>query len=292
MHAVFFGQYLLSQGIINAQQLTKALTAQEIINKNLGTLALSKNLLNSKQVQQILELQKSEDLYFGECAQKLGYLTQTQVDTLIQIQNEEHVCLGEVLVTLGYISKEIRDRSLADFIKEQNKQGKVLPPFYHLEAFSTEKPFIEKFTANTIKLLQRMSGIIVKLEKYETLNQTIEPAFFTAKVDHFDQKGKCVLRYILLLDKEIAESMHLKVCLRNNVDAINMPCAESLIELLNIICCSSSNSCQSLAQITASVPQLLEGNLFNFDLNSKTILVSLISPYGKIQFVLSFLPKD
>ncbi|MFH1061996.1 MAG: hypothetical protein V1747_03820 [Candidatus Omnitrophota bacterium] len=289
MHAVFFGQYLLSQGIINAQQLAKALIAQEVVNKNLGTLAVSKNLLDLKQVREILELQKTEDLFFGECAQKLGYLTQAQVDTLVKIQSEEHVCLGEVLVTLGYLSKEIRDESLADFIKEQNKRGKVFPPFSHLEILKKEKPFIEKFTSNTIKLLQRMSGIIVRFEKYETINQTIALTAFAAKVDHINENNKHVLSYILLLEKEITNILHIKVCRRNSVDALSMRSSESLLELLNIICCASANSCQSLARISVSVPQVLHGDLFTFDQDAKSILVNLISPYGKIQFVLSFL---
>ncbi|MBU1044482.1 MAG: hypothetical protein KJ915_08830 [Candidatus Omnitrophica bacterium] len=288
MHIAFFGQYLLSQGIINAQQLAKALTAQEALNKNLGTLAVSQNMLAPQQVQEILELQKPEDLFFGECAQKLGYLNQTQVDKLVKMQNEQHVCLGEVLVTLGYISKEARDEALTDFIKEQNKRGKTLPPFSHLEVLKKERPFIEKFTANTVKLLQRMSGVIVKFEKYETIGQTLNLPAFAAKVDHIDESGKCILRYILLLEKEIADIMHLKICRRNNIDAQSMPGTESLIELLNIICCTSSNSCLTLTQISASVPHLLTGSEFSFDQNAKAILVSLISPYGKISFVLSF----
>jgi hypothetical protein len=288
MQAVFFGQYLLSQGIIDAQQLAKALTAQEVVNKNLGTLAISQLLLNEKQVQEILELQKTEDLFFGECAQKLGYLSQEQVDKLVKTQSEEHVYLGEILITLGYLTKEIRDEALADFIKIQNKLGKAFPPFSHLEVLKKEKPFIEKFTDNTIKLLQRMSGMIVKFEKYETIDQPLTLTAFSAKVDHFNKKGKCVLSYILLLEKEIAKIMHIKVCRRNEVDAQSLSSADSLIELLNIICCSSSNSCHSLAQISASVPQLLQGNSFTFAPDDKAILVSLISPYGKIRFVLSF----
>ncbi len=288
MHAAFFGQYLLSQGIVDAQQLTKALTAQETLNKNIGSLAINQKMLSEKQVKEVLEQQKTEDLFFGQCAQKLGYLTQEQVDKLVKTQNEEHVCLGEVLVTLGYINKKSRDQALANFIKEQNKKGKILPPFSHLEVLKKEKPFIEKFTANTIKLLQRMSGMIVKFEKYEPLEQTIGLTAFAAKVDHVDEKGKCVLRYILLLEKEIADIIHIKVCRRNNIEALIMPCTESLIELLNIICCTSSNSWQSQAQISASVPQLLSGNSFAFEQNAKPILISLISPYGKIRFVLSF----
>ncbi|MBU1087487.1 MAG: hypothetical protein KKD05_08210 [Candidatus Omnitrophica bacterium] len=289
MHTAFFGQYLLSQGLIDANQLSKALTAQETLNKNFGTLAVNQKLLYPEQVKKILELQKTEDLFFGECAQKLGYLNQEQVDKLVKIQTEEHVCLGEILVTLGYISKLARDEALANFIKEQNKRGKTLPPYSHLEILKKEKPFIEKFTANTVKLLHRMSGIIIKFEKYETIAQILPLPAFAVKVDHVDKTGKCVLRYILLLEKEIAHIMHIKVCRQNNIDPLIIPNSESLNELLNIICCASAANCRS---ITPSAPQVLTGNKFDFEQNTKPILVSLISPYGKISFVLSFLWED
>lgn len=63
MSAAFFGQFLLNKGLIDAQQLAKALTAQEVLNKKLGELALAKNLLSEKQVREILTLQKKKTCF-------------------------------------------------------------------------------------------------------------------------------------------------------------------------------------------------------------------------------------
>jgi len=67
-----------------------------------------------------------------------------------------------------------------------------------------------------------------------------------------------------------------------------MASTDSLIELLNIIYCASSDNNQSISQLSASVPELLSGNTYAFEQNAKPILISLISPYGKIHFVVSF----
>ncbi len=289
MSNAFFGQYLLRKGMIDAQQLAKALTAQEVMNKKLGELALEQNLLDEKQVREILALQTKADLFFGEGAQKLGYLTQEQVDELVKVQSERHVCLGEVIVTLGYVTKEQRDKALAEFIYEQNKREKTLPPFSYIEVFKRERPFIEKFTTHTIRILQRMSGIFVKFDRYEAVKNTIELPEFSAQVDHFNEQEKRVIRYIILLDDEIARIMHSKVCKRNSVDEKEVSRDESLCELLNIICCVSCNSCQMFARLNASVPRLIEGcSSCAFDKKETVILVSLITPYGPVKFLLSF----
>ena len=279
--------------MINAQQLAKALTAQEALNKKLGELALAQNLLDEKQIREILVLQTKEDLFFGEGAQKLGYLTQGQVDELVKVQSEQHVCLGEVIVKLGYVTKEQRDKALAEFIREQNKREKTLPPFSYLEVFKRERPFIEKFTAHTITILQRMSGIFVKFDRYEELKNIIELPEFSAQVDHFNEQGERVIRYIVLLDDAIAQIMHEKVCKRNSVDENKISRNESLCELLNIICCASCSSCQVFARLNASVPQLKEGgSSYTFDEKETVILVSLVTSYGPVKFLLSFIWQD
>ncbi|MCK4993722.1 MAG: hypothetical protein KAS13_01580 [Candidatus Omnitrophica bacterium] len=290
MRDAFFGQYLLTKGLIDTQQLAKAITEQEVLNKRLGELAIAKNLLNEKQAREILVLQTKEDLFFGESAQKLGYLNQEQADELVKIQLERHVCMGEVIVKLGYVTKELLDKALDEFIREQNKRDKTLPPFFYLEVLKKERPFIEKFTFYTIRILQRMSGIFVKFDHYETSNNTLELSAFSAQVDHCNEQGDRVIRYILLLEDEIANIMHTKVCSRNNVDEHEVSREQSLCELLNIICCASCNSYQIFAKLNASVPHVLKGgSTYSFDKKETVILVSLVTPYGQVKCLLSFL---
>ena len=54
------------------------------------------------------------------------------------------------------------DAVLTDFIIEQNEASQNTTAFSCPETLSKERPFIEILTAQTIKLLQRMSGICIK----------------------------------------------------------------------------------------------------------------------------------
>ena len=227
-------------------------------------------------------------VFFGQIAQKLGYLNQKQVDMLVEMQKNDHICLGEVLVTLGYVTKVDRDKALADFILEQNKKSNDIGPFAHLKILEKERPFIEKFTTNTIKLLQRMSGVLVKFDKYEQIDQDIILPGFAAQVNLTDKNNKNILRYIFMIEREFANTLHLKLCRRYGIDAESIKQEESLGELLNIICCTSCSSCLAFTQINATVPNILTESSSCFGKEEKAILVSLISPFGPIRFVLCF----
>ena len=50
MDSMFFWQYLLDNGLLNAQQLVNALTFQEDLNRRLGELALEKKMLTEEQI--------------------------------------------------------------------------------------------------------------------------------------------------------------------------------------------------------------------------------------------------
>lgn len=289
MKSVFFGQYLLNKGLINAQQLTKALTEQETLNKRLGDLALEKKMLNGEQIKKISELQKKEDILFGEGAKKLGYLTQERIDNLLQIQKEKHLYIGDALVSLGYLTKKQRDEALADFITEQNESSKIITPFIYPETLSKQSPFIEKFTSCTIKLLQRMSGIYVKFDRYEIKEKETPLEAFSIQADLIDPEGKCVMRYILLLGEEMAKIIYAKICKHDNMKTEEVSAQEIFYELTNIICGISCANLQSYARLRTSVPKILSNKSRSvLNENEKTVLVSLITSYGQIKFMLVF----
>lgn len=289
MKSAFFGQYLLNKGLINAQQLIKALNEQEALNKRLGDLALEKKMLNEEQIKKISELQKKDDIFFGEGAKKLGYLSQEQIDNLLQIQKEKHLYIGDALVSLGYLTKQQRDEALADFIIEQNESSKIIAPFISSETLSKQRPFIEQFTSCTIKLLQRMSGIYVKFDQYEIKEKETPLEAISVQADLIDPEGKCIMRYILLLGEETAKSIYVKICKHDNIKTEDVSPREIFYELTNIICGISCANLQSAARLTTSVPKILsDESRCALNENEKTILVSLITTYGQIKFMLVF----
>lgn len=120
MRPRFFGQYLLSQGLITAPQLLAAVEYQERSNTRVGEHAIARSLLTPFEVEQIRALQTREDLFFGGAAIKLGILTAGQVRDLLADQSERHVMLGDALAELGYLDPVKAEQSLAHFLSSED----------------------------------------------------------------------------------------------------------------------------------------------------------------------------
>ena len=115
---IFFGQYLISQGVIDAAQLDDAVKFQHKHNRLLGQLAVEKGYLTQSQIDRIKTEQKNLDLPFGVIAVRKGYLTPDQLDDVLfsQIVNTTHV--GEALVELGHLPPE----KLGFFLRQYNHE--------------------------------------------------------------------------------------------------------------------------------------------------------------------------
>jgi hypothetical protein len=129
MRKRFFGQYLLSKGLITAPQLLAAVEYQDKYNTRLGELAVALGSVTPFEAQQINALQLRDDVLFGEAAVKLGLLTNEQVSDLLATQRDSHVQLGQALDTLGYMERATIDAALATFEEEcsQEPQEVQLP---------------------------------------------------------------------------------------------------------------------------------------------------------------------
>ncbi len=129
MRKRFFGQYLLSRGLITAPQLLAAVEYQDKYNSRLGDLGVALGLVTPFEAEQINALQLGDDLRFGEAAVKLGLLTPEQVGEMLATQRDSHVLLGQAIATLHYMDRATLDTSLAEFLAEasQDAQGIVIP---------------------------------------------------------------------------------------------------------------------------------------------------------------------
>ena len=116
----FFGQFLLENGAINAEQLLAALSYQEKTNLKFGDTAIQLDLLDKGQLAKILALQRSQDLRTGEAGVKLGVLTPAQVDQVLRAQKNSHVMIGEALVKTGALSDAQLSEQLQAFTKDQD----------------------------------------------------------------------------------------------------------------------------------------------------------------------------
>lgn len=116
----YFGQYLFNKGIINAEQLTKAIGYERSVRLKLGVLAINAGILNAAQVETIHELQKSKDKRFGELSVELGYLTLAQLEELLEVQKRRYMSLSQAIIDLGYLSLADLEQALNDYKRESN----------------------------------------------------------------------------------------------------------------------------------------------------------------------------
>ncbi len=113
----FFGQYLLSKGLITAPRLLAAVEYQEKYNSRLGDLAVALGMVTPFEAQQINAKQVREDRLFGQAAVELGLLSDQQVRDVLATQRDSHVLLGQAVATLGYLDRSAVDSALADFLE-------------------------------------------------------------------------------------------------------------------------------------------------------------------------------
>ena len=123
---LFFGQYLLSRGIITPAKLAAATEYQKQFNSRIGDYAVALGLLTEEDVKRINALQLSEDLLFGEAALKLGLLQKRLLHELVAAQRIDHVMLGEALISLGYVSKQQVNGALVDFLRAREDHMRTL----------------------------------------------------------------------------------------------------------------------------------------------------------------------
>ena len=95
MYAQFFGNYLLSHGVITETQLLSAIQKKSAAHMKLGTLAIYAGYMTANEVDQIVIMQTHQDARFGELAIKEGYLTETQVTDLLKSQTPDFLQLGQ-----------------------------------------------------------------------------------------------------------------------------------------------------------------------------------------------------
>ena len=117
----FFGQYLLSKGLLTAPQLLAAVEYQEQRNTRLGDQAVAQGLLTPFDVERVRALQVTENIFFGEAAIRLRFLDTTQVRDLLATQKDAHVHLGDALADLGYLDRAKTDQALAEYLAEEDR---------------------------------------------------------------------------------------------------------------------------------------------------------------------------
>ncbi|SCP95118.1 chemotaxis protein CheX [Anaerobium acetethylicum] len=104
MYTQFFGNYLLSKGLVTSEQMVEAIRYTKTVHLKLGMLAIHAGYMTSGEVEQVHILQTRISKPFGELAVAEGFLTPEQVTELLSAQKPGFLLLGQALIERGYIS--------------------------------------------------------------------------------------------------------------------------------------------------------------------------------------------
>lgn len=110
MGATFFGQYLLSKGVIDRDALIDAINTQRKLNLSLTELAVRHGYLEEQQADEILSRYRKTESTLEDLCLESGYLNRDQLDELIRVQSSDWMRIGAALVAGGHLScEEVED---------------------------------------------------------------------------------------------------------------------------------------------------------------------------------------
>ena len=120
MFSQFFGNYLVENQKITAEQFSACMTYIKANRVKLGLIAESEGLLTSSQVMELNYLQVQSDERFGDLAVKKGYLTESDVNYLLGLQSNPYLLFVQALDENGCLTNDEIDYNLTAFQKEND----------------------------------------------------------------------------------------------------------------------------------------------------------------------------
>jgi CheY-specific phosphatase CheX len=165
MGAMFFGQYLLSKGIISRAALIDAIELQRRSNLSLTELAVRKGFLSQRQHEAIQARYRTSDVDLETLCLESGLINREQLDELIGIQRSDWIRIGAALVGGKHLTLEQVEAHLADFRENQREADLRLEADFHAcPDPETARTVVEL----TLFHLGRMTGNPVKLRSLST----------------------------------------------------------------------------------------------------------------------------
>ncbi|MCK5378135.1 MAG: hypothetical protein KAJ78_01975 [Acidobacteria bacterium] len=174
MSSMFFGHYLLENGVIGREALLDAIEMQRRTNRSLPDIAVREGLLDQTKAEQIhavfrVSNSSHEDLCISE-----GKLAANDVERLTRIQSAEWLRIGCALVKGGHLAETELATHLRTFNAIEATEQKTLDgDFNHLE----ESTIVRAITELTLRHVARMTGVPVKLQRIDPSDGALNHGF-------------------------------------------------------------------------------------------------------------------
>lgn len=126
MFSQFFGNYLLENQKITAEQYSSCMKYIMANRVKLGLIAESEGLLSRTQATELNHLQMQSDKRFGDLAIEKGYLTESDVTYLLGRQGNPYLIFIQSLEENNFLSREEIDNCLAAFQEDNGFSNAVM----------------------------------------------------------------------------------------------------------------------------------------------------------------------
>lgn len=177
MFSQFFGNYLLENQKITAEQFDSCMNYIKANRVKLGLIAESEGLLTRTQANELNYLQMQTDKRFGDLAVEKGYLTETDVNYLLGRQGNPYLIFIQALEEGNIFPREEIQQHLADFQQTNNFSDDVMEAIKNgdieglLPAFvNAENSRYLDLIALTLRSLVRFVSSYIRIGKGEFVN--------------------------------------------------------------------------------------------------------------------------
>jgi hypothetical protein len=123
---MFFGQYLLSKGVISREALIDAIELQRERNLSLTELAVKRGFMTDQQHASIQSRYRTTDADLETLCLDSGLIDRDQLDELIEMQRSDWVRIGAALVGSGHLTREQVEEHLGRFRQVQKEADQKL----------------------------------------------------------------------------------------------------------------------------------------------------------------------
>ncbi len=228
MSSMFFGHFLLENGVIGREALLDAIEMQRGNNRSLPDLAVREGLLDQAKADQIHAMFRISHLSHEDLCISEGRLSPNDVERLTRMQSAEWLRIGAALVKGGHLSDAALTTHLEVFSANEAAEQKTLEgDCEHLE----ESTIVRACTELTLRHVARITGAPVKLQRIEPSNGTLKRGFL-----RFSQKIIGDREFCISVDiGDLLFSMATRSMLGVAVDPAGEAARDAGCELINLI---------------------------------------------------------
>lgn len=157
---MFFGQYLLSRGVISREVLIEAIERQRETNLSLVELAVREGVIEPQCAEGILTRYRTTDAGLEELCIEYGQIDREKLEELLRIQRSDWVKIGAALIDSGHLNRDQVEKYLADFAEVQREASQRLAADFRA---CKDPETVKTVTELSVFHLQRFTGGPVKL---------------------------------------------------------------------------------------------------------------------------------